>query len=119
MKPEGPADREKERGHGEGRRGRGHSPRGAKTFRRGRALAFLEGMKLKRSTIQQQLDKPEFEPIQQVLLGELKAIDMVISEFTQLFEIHEDEMSAKERASAIAAEETTGKEGAVELEEDK
>ena len=113
------ADREKDSRRGNGR-GRGHSPRGAKTFRRGRALAFLEGMKLKRSTIQQQLDKPEFEPIQQVLLGELKAIDMVISEFTQLFEIHQDELDHKDSAAVSAVDEKTRpteEKGAAEHEE--
>ncbi|MBO1580910.1 hypothetical protein [Bacillus sp. XF8] len=65
--------------------------RGPKTFRRGRAIAFLEMMNLKRSTIKQQLDAPEFQSIHQILVGELKAIDMVINEFTQLFEIHESE----------------------------
>ena len=66
--------------------------RGAKTFRRGRAIAFLERMNLKRSTIKQQLDQPEFQSINQILVGELKAIDMVINEFVQLFEIHENEV---------------------------
>ena len=66
--------------------------RGAKTFRRGRAIAFLERMHLKRSTIKQQLDQPEFQSIYPILVGELKAIDMVINEFSQLFEINEDEM---------------------------
>lgn len=65
---------------------------GAKTFRRGRAIAFLERMKMKRSTIMQQLEKSEFQSIQQVLVGELKAIDMVINEFSQLFEIQESEV---------------------------
>ncbi|WP_018933423.1 hypothetical protein [Gracilibacillus lacisalsi] len=65
--------------------------RGAKTFRRGRALAFLERLKLKRSTIQQQLDQPEFQSIQQILVGELKAIDMMMEEFKQLFELDETE----------------------------
>lgn len=73
-------------------KGKGESrQRGAKTFRRGRALAFLEMMQLKRSTIQKQLDAPEFQSIHQVLVGELKAIDMVIDEFVQLFDIHESE----------------------------
>lgn len=45
-------------------------------------------LNLKRSTIKQQLDQPEFESIHQILVGELKAIDMVINEFIQLFEIH-------------------------------
>ncbi|MFC4322264.1 hypothetical protein [Litchfieldia salsa] len=78
---------------GERHKRREHSShkRGAKTFRRGRALAFLEMMNLKRSTIKQQLDAPEFQSINQILIGELKAIDMVINEFTQLFEIHENE----------------------------
>lgn len=86
----------KKEGHhrGERHRGRGGSQhRGAKTFRRGRAIAFLEMMNLKRATIKQQLDQPEFQSIHQLLVGELKAIDMVINEFTQLFEIHEDETS--------------------------
>ncbi len=71
---------------------RGKGSRGPKTFRRGRAVAFLQMMQLKRSTIKQQLDEPEFESIRQVLVGELKAIDMVINEFVQLFEIQESEM---------------------------
>lgn len=106
MKPEELTGKEKEGRRDGHHRGRGHSPSGAKTFRRGRALVFLERMNLKRSTIQQQLEKPEFEPIQQVLLGELKAIDMVISEFTQLFEIHEDEMDIQQEAATTATEET-------------
>jgi hypothetical protein len=65
--------------------------RGPKTFRRGRAIAFLDMMKLRRSTIMQQLDAPEFQSIHPILVGELKAIDLVIVEFSQLFEIHENE----------------------------
>ncbi|WP_019422178.1 hypothetical protein [Paenibacillus sp. OSY-SE] len=77
---------------GERHKGRGGSHQhGPKTFRRGRAIAFLEMMNLKRSTIKQQLDQPEFQSIHQILVGELKAIDMVINEFIQLFEIHESE----------------------------
>ncbi|MGP4041948.1 hypothetical protein ACTWP4_18900 [Gracilibacillus sp. D59] len=68
-----------------------HKKRGAKTFRRGKALAFLERLKLKRSTIQQQLDQPEFQSIQQILIGELKAIDMMMEEFKQVFELQETE----------------------------
>lgn len=70
----------------------GSHQRGAKTFRRGRAITFLERMNLKRATIKQQLDQPEYQSIQPILVGELKAVDMVISEFIQLFEINEDEM---------------------------
>lgn len=84
----------KKDGHRRGGRhnGRGRSEhRGPKTFRRGRAVAFLETMNLKRSTIKKQLNEPEFQSIQQILVGELKAIDMIINEFIQLFEINEDE----------------------------
>ncbi|MFJ7920766.1 hypothetical protein ACIQ6U_13495 [Lysinibacillus fusiformis] len=81
-------------GHHRGGRHRGMegtAPRGAKTFRRGRAIAFLETLNVKRATIKQQLEQPEFQSIQQILVGELKAIDMVIQEFSQLFDIHESE----------------------------
>ncbi|MDT8858640.1 hypothetical protein N0O92_00260 [Alkalihalobacillus sp. MEB130] len=74
-------------------KGKGHSRQhGPKTFRRGRAIAFLEMMNLKRATIKKQLDEPEFQSIHQILIGELKAIDLVINEFRQLFEIHENEI---------------------------
>ncbi|MCH1625297.1 hypothetical protein [Fredinandcohnia quinoae] len=101
----------KKEGHhrGERYRGKDRGSRGPKTFRRGRAIAFLEMMNLKRSTIKQQLEEPEFKSIHQILVGELKAIDMVINEFIQLFEIHESE--AKEMPNR-KSEET----GASELE---
>ncbi|MFF2753627.1 hypothetical protein ACFVR1_07710 [Psychrobacillus sp. NPDC058041] len=86
----------KSEGHHRGERYRGRDrsqQHGPKTFRRGRAIAFLERLNLKRSTIMEQLDKPEFQSITQVLAGELKAIDMVINEFTQLFEINESEIT--------------------------
>ncbi|MFC0560569.1 hypothetical protein [Halalkalibacter alkalisediminis] len=86
----------KKEGHHRGERHKGRGDfsqhRGPKTFRRGRAIAFLEMMNLKRSTIKQQLEQAEFQSIQQILVGELKAIDMVINEFVQLFEIHETEI---------------------------
>ena len=63
--------------------------RGAKTFRRGRAITFLERMDLKRSTIKKQLETPELQTINPILVGELKAIDMVIDEFVELFELYE------------------------------
>ncbi|MCY7770067.1 hypothetical protein [Bacillus haynesii] len=86
----------KREGHHRGGRHKGKGElehRGPKTFRRGRAIAFLDMMNLKRSTIKQQLEQPEFQSIQPILVGELKAIDMVINEFSQLFEIHESEMT--------------------------
>lgn len=79
-----------------------HRHRGPKTFRRGRAIAFLERMNLKRTTLKQQLEQPEFQPIHQVLLGELKAIDMVINEFTQLFDLNEmDAAAEKEEGKSV------------------
>lgn len=98
------------RHHGR-RHGREEGARGPKTFRRGRALTFLERMHLKRATIKQQLEQPEFHSIQPVLVGELKAIDMVINEFVQLFEINDDEMT-----DSKPSEDTTEK--GIELNEE-
>lgn len=61
----------------------------AQTFRRGRAIAFLDRLHVKRSTLLQQLDQPEFEAIRQVISGELKATDGIIQEFIQAFELRE------------------------------
>ncbi|MEK5039408.1 hypothetical protein [Sporosarcina sp. FSL K6-3457] len=100
-------EHEKREGHHRGRRRGGEEgshQRGAKTFRRGRAIAFLERMHLKRATIKQQLDQPEFQSIQPILIGELKAIDMVISEFIQLFEINEDEVVDPKKAPDTSGE---------------
>ena len=83
--------RDKYRDNSENRHQRNHNvhQRGAKTFRRGRAIAFLEKMELKRSTLKKQLEMPELQTINPILVGELKAIDMVIDEFVQLFELYE------------------------------
>lgn len=102
MKEESSADFHKE-GRKRGGRHRGGHHGGAKTFRRGKAIAFAEMLKRKRATIKQQLDQPEFQSIQQILIGELKAIDMMTEEFTQLFEIQEDE------TMVIATEDTGGR----------
>lgn len=77
-------------------RGKGSRQRGAKTFRRGRAIAFLETLQVKRSTLKQQLELSEFQSIHPILVGELKAIDMIINEFVQVFELHEEEAYAQE-----------------------
>ncbi|WP_068781355.1 hypothetical protein [Paenibacillus sp. 79R4] len=61
----------------------------AQTFRRGRALAFLERLNIKRSTLVQQLEQPEFESIKSVISGELKATDAIIEEFIHTFELRE------------------------------
>ncbi|MGG4143076.1 hypothetical protein ABEW34_08075 [Paenibacillus algorifonticola] len=82
------------RGHGEHgeHRGHGHHHKHgvqAQTFRRGRALAFLESLNVKRSTLQRQLDEPEFESIKQVISGELKATDTIIQEFIHVFQLYD------------------------------
>lgn len=89
------------RGHGHhdhGRRGKrehhgddegGRSFQSAQTFRRGRVLMFLERMQVMRSTLMQQLSQPEFQPIQQVITGELKAVDQMIQEYIHTFELRE------------------------------
>lgn len=78
------------RGHGRG------GGRGAQTFRRGRAIEFLNRLQVKRTTLKQQLETTELQTINPILVGELKAIDGVINEFTQLFELYEDETNLKE-----------------------
>ncbi|WP_338448150.1 hypothetical protein R4Z09_18125 [Niallia oryzisoli] len=96
--------------HRSGNIGKEHSHhRGAKTFRRGRAIAFLERLKVKRATIMEQLDKPEFQSIQQVLVGELKAIDMMMNEFSQLFEIEESEVMETPNKKKEDPDETASK----------
>ncbi len=72
----------------------------AQTFRRGRAIAFLERLNIKRSTLQRQLEQPEYEAIKQVISGELKATDAIIQEFIHTFELREvisDNDSKRER----------------------
>jgi len=80
-------------GRHRGERGEHRDPRtipGAQTFRRGRVLAFLEQLKVRRTTIARQLSEPEFEPIRQVLAGELKALDQVIEDYVHSFELDEN-----------------------------
>lgn len=85
------------KGHHRGEHREGHNPkhedkkhfRSAQTFRRGRALAFLERLHVKRDTLMQQLDQPEYESIKQVISGELKATDTIIQEFVHMFELLE------------------------------
>lgn len=49
-------------------------------------------MNVKRATLKQQLESPELQSINPILVGELKAVETIIDEFTQLFEIYEDEV---------------------------
>ncbi|WP_187355237.1 hypothetical protein ['Paenibacillus yunnanensis' Narsing Rao et al. 2020] len=61
----------------------------AQTFRRGRAIAFLDRLNIKRSTLLEQLNRPEYESIKPVISGELKATEAIIQEFIQAFELRE------------------------------
>ncbi|MER2262345.1 MAG: hypothetical protein ABS934_10035 [Psychrobacillus sp.] len=63
--------------------------RGAKTFRRGRALAFYEIMQTKSNSLKRQLATPELQSVNSLLVGELKAVEMLKDEFAQLFELVE------------------------------
>ncbi|WP_308637124.1 hypothetical protein [Paenibacillus silvisoli] len=73
------------RHHGGGK----HHHHGAQTFRRGRALEFLERLKVKRDTLKRQLEAAELQEIKPIVQGELKALELVIEEYTRHFEIHE------------------------------
>jgi len=78
--------------HGRNRRGRGQQ--GAKTFRRGRALAFYEKLIVRRGTLLQQLESQELKSIHQVIAGELKATEAIMNDFKAAFEL--DEISTEE-----------------------
>ena len=80
----------------DGHRGRGHH-HGAKTFRRGRAMDFLERLQVKRTTLRQQLEAGDFQEIKQVILGELKAVESIIDEYTKHFELHEVKNDVEEK----------------------
>ncbi|WP_454191015.1 hypothetical protein [Paenibacillus sp. Marseille-Q7038] len=75
------------------------------TFRRGRAIAFLEKLQVNRSTLQRQLEDPQFESIKQVISGELKATEMVIDDFIHMFQLHVSEGSIDDTSVEDANEE--------------
>lgn len=83
-------DHRKHGRHHDGHGGKGHKHAGAQTFRRGRALEFLQRLDVKRTTLIQQLEQPELKAIHQVIAGELKAIEMVRNEFIDLFGLHDE-----------------------------
>lgn len=64
-------------------------PKSAQTFRRGRAVAFLDKLRVNRETLRRQLNDPQFESIKQVISGELKATEMIIDDFIHMFQLHE------------------------------
>lgn len=75
------------RGERRGKRNHPHKE-GAKTFRRGRALSFLESLRLKESILKKQLTSPELQTINPILVGELKALEMIIEEYINHFHLH-------------------------------
>lgn len=98
----GRGDREWEGGH------KGKHHHGAKTFRRGRALEFWQMLDVKRKTLRQQVEAPEYLEIRTILLGELKAIEQIIDEYTRHFELHRIEEEADTSADPAAAEAEEG-----------
>ncbi|MFJ7738723.1 hypothetical protein ACIQ2D_20635 [Lysinibacillus sp. NPDC097287] len=79
---------------------------GAKTFRRGRALAFYEMMNTKSITLKKHLETPELQSINPILVGELKAIEALMDEFANLFELFEVEGTEEEIISNEESNET-------------
>ena len=77
---------------GEGRRRSaeaGVRREGAKTFRRARALSFLERLEGKRDALKKQLETVELQTLHPSIVGELKAVEEMIAEFVKVFELHE------------------------------
>ncbi|WP_206880607.1 hypothetical protein [Alicyclobacillus mali (ex Roth et al. 2021)] len=95
-------------GHGGHHRGhRDHPgadrPSGPQTFRRGRALQFLEFLNVRRATLLRQLDQPEFADLRPTLLGELKAVESVRDEFMAMFDLWPDtEVTERSEPTLVA-----------------
>lgn len=92
--------------HHRGRRRSGENEEkrhGAKTFRRGRALAFYEMMNTKSISLKKQLETPELQSIHPILVGELKAVEALMDEFAHLFELVEVEEIAQDVVPNVAS----------------
>lgn len=70
---------------------RRHRKGNAQTFRRGRAVVFMQQLEKKREVIKRQIDMPELASIRDVLIGELKAVEMILEEFKVAFDLEEVE----------------------------
>lgn len=79
--------------HRKGRHGRGRG--GAQTFRRGRAVEFYKSLQIKEQTLIQQIEAKEFESIQAMIAGELKAVQAIKTEFKETFGIEDEELVAQ------------------------
>lgn len=78
------------------RGGHGGEEHRAKTFRRKRALGFLEMLYVKQETLKDQLHREEFATSRPVIEGELKAVEMIIEEFKNVFQVERSEIEEGE-----------------------
>ena len=65
--------------------------KGAQTFRRKRALEFLNVLQAKEALLKKQLDTSELQAANPVIAGELKATQSLMEDFVKLFQLHEVE----------------------------
>lgn len=80
------------RGHGRGRGGEMSGEPRAKTFRRKRALSFLEMLYVKQDVLKSQLKQGEFVESRGIIEGELKAVNQIIEEFKVVFQVEQSEL---------------------------
>lgn len=78
----------KEDGH---RRGRRRERGGAQTYRLGRVITFLNTLETQRDILKKQLTSPELQSVNPVIAGELKAVEAIIEQYIQTFELYDDE----------------------------
>ena len=58
-------------------------------YRRSRIEEFVNRLKARRFTLLAQIDQPEYKDLQLLIKGQLQALDMVIGEMQNEFEIEE------------------------------
>ncbi|WP_211093666.1 hypothetical protein [Cohnella fermenti] len=83
----------------------------AQTFRRGRALSFLEKLQRRRTTLQRQVNDPDLEAIKPVISGELKATESIMDEFIRVFQLYENENASEEQPPGGAPNASTESNG--------
>ncbi|MFC5470450.1 hypothetical protein ACFPPD_17280 [Cohnella suwonensis] len=85
------------RGHGHrgdhrgehGQEGGGEGRISAQTFRRGRAVAFLQQLTVKQDALRKQLNDPDLAAVREVVSGELKAVDEILHQFVLAFDLYD------------------------------
>lgn len=75
---------------------RGGEEQRTQTFRRKRALGFLEMLYVKQETLKGQLQREEFANSRPVIEGELKAVEMIIEDFKNVFQVERSEIEEGE-----------------------